>query len=364
MSSTIFSAEAPGQLGPSPHWRGRASNAEWSTCVRNDEHQERDGTRLLYPPIDGPSWGSFFGSAAVGEVAQDAPRPGGGGIVAASVIDDFGFHDVCLDCYFQLALEAYGNRQSPGRPCLISQLNWLKKNEAPNSSPDEVYEYDVYSDARFTGQMQVPQWPYAFLNAIDLELGTVEAALVIRAAFHSQGNPDPPDWSKTDDTAYHGGWIDDELVALASLCLGARLASGGISRRFSVDDPYGQPARWSRKPKPPFVSRDRGMLPEVRGRHPLDGLSRIESIPHVESKRSSRWYVPAAYIEMRYGSRSGTQTLHGYCSCPLSKLALRTRAEMAGRARDSSTSRCALCQSHRIRDQKGMRCDSHGMSPT
>ena len=178
---------------------------------------------------------------------------------------------------------AIDNRR--GRPCLISQLNWLKKNEAPNSSPDEVYEYDVYSDARFTGQMQVPQWPYAFLNAIDLELGTVEAALVIRAAFHSQGNPDPPDWSKTDDTAYHGGWIDDELVALASLCLGARLASGGISRRFSVDDPYGQPARWSRKPKPPFVSRDRGMLPEVRGRHPLDGLSRIESIPHVESKR-------------------------------------------------------------------------------
>ena len=170
--------------------------------------------------------------------------------------------------------------------CLLSQLNWLKKNEAPpHSSPNEVYEYDVYSDARFTGQVQPPHWPYAFLNVINTELGAVEAALVLRAAFHNKDNPYLPDWSKTDDTAYHGGWIDDELVALASLCLGARLASGGISRRFSPDDPYGQPARWSRKPKPPFVSKDGGMLPDVRGRHPLEGLNRIESVPHIEPNR-------------------------------------------------------------------------------
>ena len=165
-------------------------------------------------------------------------------------------------------------------------MNWLEMNEAPTDrAPNEVTEYDIYSDSRFTGQVQHPRWPCAFLNAIAEELGTVDVTLVLRVAFYNTDHPFEPEWSKSNDTAYHGGWIDDEFVALASLCLGARLASGGISRRFSESDPYGQPARWSRKLKPPFVSKDRGMLPDVRGRHPLERLSRLESVPHIEPKR-------------------------------------------------------------------------------
>ena len=133
--------------------------------------------------------------------------------------------------------------------CLFSQMNWLKKNEAPaDSAPNEVTEYDIYSDSRFTGQVQQPQWPYAFLNAIADGLGTVDVTLVLRVEFYNTDHPFEPDWSKTDDATYHGGWIDDELVSLASLCLGVRLASGGMSRRFSDREPYGQPIKVGKRP--------------------------------------------------------------------------------------------------------------------
>ena len=178
------------------------------------------------------------------------------------------------------------DNRSKSNQCLFSQMNWLKKNEAPaDSAPKEVTEYDIYSDSRFTGQVQQPQWPYAFLNAITQGLGTVDVTLVLRVAFYNTDHPFEPDWSKTDDATYHGGWIDDELVSLASLCLGVRLASGGISRWFSGSDPYGQPIKIGKRPPPPFTNTHDTMLPDVRGEHSLSDLNRMESIPRIEAKR-------------------------------------------------------------------------------
>ena len=180
---------------------------------------------------------------------------------------------------------AMDNRPKPNQ-CLFSQMNWLKKNEAAaDSVPNEVTEYDIYSDSRFTGQVQQPESPYAFLNTIATGFGTVDVALVLRVGFYNKEHPFEPDWSKTDDVTYHGGWIDDELVSLASLCLGVRLASGGISRRFSDRDPYGQPEKIAKRPAPPFTITHDTMLPKVRGRYPLRDLNRIESIPRIEPKR-------------------------------------------------------------------------------
>ena len=180
---------------------------------------------------------------------------------------------------------ASDSRPQPAQ-CLFSQMNWLKKNAATaDSAPSEVTEYDIYSDSRFTGQVHKRQWPYAFLNAITEDLGTIDVTLVLRVAFYSTDYPFEHDWSKTDEATYHGGWIDDELVSLASLCLGVRLASGGISRRFSDRDPYGQPTKIGKKPAPPFAITRDTMLPDVRGRHSLEELNRIESIPRIEPKR-------------------------------------------------------------------------------
>ena len=86
---------------------------------------------------------------------------------------------------------------------------------------------------------------------------------------------------------YHGGQFEDEIVALASLCLGARLASGGISRMFGhTDDPYGQPGEWDRRPNPPFEFHGHSpVLPDVRGERSLDSLTRLDSILRVEPSR-------------------------------------------------------------------------------
>ena len=172
--------------------------------------------------------------------------------------------------------------------CLFSQLNWFKKREVQsNSVAPEVYEYDLYSDARFTGQIQLPHWPYAFLNTAPAHMtsSTINTAMVLRAEMHADFKL--PELSRTNESMYHGGWFQDEIVALASLCLGVRLASGGISRMFERNhDPYGQPGEWDRKPKPPFEFHSHGpVLPDVRGQHSLDSLTRLESILRVEPSR-------------------------------------------------------------------------------
>ena len=93
--------------------------------------------------------------------------------------------------------------------------------------------------------------------------------------------------SRTDESLYHGGELVDEVVALASLALGARLVDGGISREFGInDDPYGRPCEWSREPEPVLrFQRKAPMLPSVGGTHSLVELKRLESIPRIDPPR-------------------------------------------------------------------------------
>ncbi len=172
---------------------------------------------------------------------------------------------------------------------LFSQRNWILKNESPSDKmPTEITEYDVYSDARFTGQVDLPDCPYAFLNALSSESGTVDTRMVLRIESYDDSHVSPSiDWSKTDDATYHGGWYDDEIISLASLILGVRLASGGISRRWSrpADDRYGQPNRLAMKPKLPFVIKGGGILPDVTGEHSMMNLEHFGSILQIEPSR-------------------------------------------------------------------------------
>ena len=171
---------------------------------------------------------------------------------------------------------------------LPSQLNWLTKNQADSDHPAPlVYEYPLYSDARFTGDARWTHSPYAFLNTVPVPTvpETINTAVVLRAEIYVDFSM--PDLSRTDETLYHGGKFDDEVVALASLCLGARLLSGDISREFrNNEDPYGRPREWGRRPKPVFrFQQGMPVLPDVGGTHSLDNLKRLESIPIIEPKR-------------------------------------------------------------------------------
>ena len=75
--------------------------------------------------------------------------------------------------------------------------------------------------------------------------------------------------------------------ALASLTLGIRLLTGGVSRVFGMDgDPYGRPCEWAREPKPTLRFRiNAPILPSVGGSHSLAHLGRLETIPRIEPTR-------------------------------------------------------------------------------
>ena len=179
-----------------------------------------------------------------------------------------------------------------GDTMLPSQRNWfMKMNRGKQSSNLVMYEYPLYSDAHITGEYASTESPYTFLNTVPMPTfgGTITAPIVLRIEIHLDAPK--PDLSKTDDSFYHGGELVDEIVALASLSLGVRVLSGGISREFGPDcDPYGQPCEWAREPKPAIRFRgNRPILPSVGASHSVEALQRLESVPRIE---------PVSYVSL------------------------------------------------------------------
>ena len=175
---------------------------------------------------------------------------------------------------------------------LPSQNNWLKKMRgATEGSRLIIHEHLLYSDAHIVGEFRKTQGPYTFLNTIPMPPfdGAVNVPMVLRAEMHMRQTI--PDMSRTDESLYHGGELADEVVALASLSLGVRLLSGGVSREFGTDDdPYGRPREWARKPKPIFRFRQKQpVLPSVGGSQSMEHLNRLETIPQI---------VPARYVSL------------------------------------------------------------------
>ena len=108
-------------------------------------------------------------------------------------------------------------------PTLLSQLNWQAANRCEIR---EIVEHPLYSDAHITGDRPTGFGPYAFLNTVPIpdRPGDVNAPIVVRVSFHIDFQQ--PDMSKKSETLYHGGSLIDELAALTSLCLGARIGRG------------------------------------------------------------------------------------------------------------------------------------------
>ena len=171
---------------------------------------------------------------------------------------------------------------------LPSQQNWLIKSTGDKFGPGLVmYEYPLYSDAHITGEFRRTEGPYTFLNTVPIPYsdGSVTAPIVLRCEMHIRTSI--PDMSRTDETLYHGGDFVAEIAALASLSLGIRLMSGGVSREFGIDgDPYGRPREWDREPIPAFQIRgNQSILPSVVISQSLENLQRLETIPRIEGTR-------------------------------------------------------------------------------
>jgi hypothetical protein len=120
--------------------------------------------------------------------------------------------------------------------------NWkasLEGNAAPAWS-----EYSLYSDAWITSGISIG--PYELINTLAHAGGhdsdSVAPVLVLRAEFHI--DQPQPDMQKTDVRRYHGGWLADEVAALASLAMGIRMKAGPLARTCEGSDPRGRPVAY------------------------------------------------------------------------------------------------------------------------
>lgn len=117
---------------------------------------------------------------------------------------------------------------------LPSFENW--KAFVEKRPTEYAYEIPLYSDATLGFLNERSVGPYRFLrsspsNSCEEPFRTI---IVMRVDAHmrQEGYESLADLEKTDDSAYHGGDLDDEIAALLSLLLGIRLMKGSVTREF------------------------------------------------------------------------------------------------------------------------------------
>lgn len=197
-----------------------------------------------------------------------------------------------------------GEEADDGLPML---QNWIARNTGIEKYG--IYEFPLYSDAGMTGQMQHPNWPYAFINTLPLhdEPGYIQAPVIVRVDAHiaQSKRVNFSKLLKTDASLYHGGLLNDEIAALASLCIGVRMKAGGASRFFDnmEQDPLGRPVAGDHRPKPTLdLDKNRLILPDIVGTHSLEELKRFEWLLQLSPSqsvalvRAARLYQDALWI--------------------------------------------------------------------
>lgn len=139
----------------------------------------------------------------------------------------------------------YQHRTALDSTILPSFENW----QAHLGSTESKYAYEIplYTDAPVMFRGEVRTGPYQFtrvapVNTCEEPFRTI---IILRVDVHITRDDHLwlADLEKTDDTAYHGGDLNDEIAALLSLVLGIRLAPGSMTREFSHgSDPRGIPS--------------------------------------------------------------------------------------------------------------------------
>jgi hypothetical protein len=187
---------------------------------------------------------------------------------------------------------------------LAIHTNWLAA--AAGSPETQAIEFPLFSDARFTDEAHEAGWPCSFLNTVPglAGPGTVQMPVVVRLGFHAELYERKPYGGPSSSELYHGGWITDEIAALASLALGRRLRAGDPSRVFDGRDPLGRPSaqRWRSTPVL-LLNSSRLVLPDVVDFAVLSHLRpRLSSLAHLSAEdcialvRAARLYQDALWI--------------------------------------------------------------------
>jgi len=166
-------------------------------------------------------------------------------------------------------------------------------------------EYLMHSDACLSGEVTTGFEPYLFFNLvpIDYQRGRVRATAALRLSLHVDFGTPPME--RTEQSRYHGGWIPDELAALASLKCGVRFRAGGKTREFgSNGDPKGRPVGHYAPPEPTLnIGSLRGfVLPSVTGEHSMMPIAKMKTFVELSPEqaivlvRSARLYQDALWL--------------------------------------------------------------------
>jgi hypothetical protein len=193
------------------------------------------------------------------------------------------------------------NKKRPlvGTPAYDNWRAFLENEPLLGSS-----EYLMYTDAWLTGEVATGLEPYRFFNLIPIgwQRGRVRAAVALRLSLHVDF--ETPSMEKTDQSRYHGGWMTDELAALASLKCGVRFRAGGETRSFDIDgDPQGRPVAWDSRPEPTLSIGIRGfVLPAVTGQHSMMPIEEMKTFTALSPEqaialvRAARLYQDALWL--------------------------------------------------------------------
>ena len=136
-------------------------------------------------------------------------------------------------------------------PGTLAYANW--KAFLENRPSLGQYEYLLYTDARFTGEIAGDLGPYRFFNLVPAEVrkGWVRPAVSLRVSVHFDFSMF---LSSGEQKGYHGGGMEDELAALASLKCGVRFKIAGLTRRFEEGgDPQGRLEAYRNLPEPTSI---------------------------------------------------------------------------------------------------------------
>ena len=184
----------------------------------------------------------------------------------------------------------------------LAYRNWIAALEEKPSRG--AVECPLYTDALIVGQVKEGLGPFQLINTIAGDSPTSVPAVVLRYEQHL--STDLSDWFGPGNKHYHGGYISDEVAALASLSLGIRLKSGAPSREFDVDgDLRGRPIApttpWNSEPV--LVGHGgKPIIPSLMGKRNIINVDLLRVLPKLDSDgsialvRTARLYQDAVWM--------------------------------------------------------------------
>lgn len=165
-------------------------------------------------------------------------------------------------------------------PAPRSWRNWQAVRNG--TAPSQIAEMRLYSDAWFIAEAD-GFGPYSFLNPVPAtrrgSMYELKPGVVLRVGLAL-----PPDAGMplvTSDDHYHGGNLFDEVAALASLLIEARLIAGPVDREFGTSaDPLGRPRSHDASYIPMLpTSNQAPQIPRLHGQRDLRDLVDFASYP-------------------------------------------------------------------------------------